>query len=86
LGIIVDFFENLGYKFEDILTFQKEIFNKLIYRKFSIGFYLHQTSFEFPESKEGSHLEKVCKHLKIYESDTLYFEILELSKNPFRGF
>jgi len=86
LGIIIDFFENLGYEFEDILTFQKEVFTKLIYRKFSIGFYLHQTSFEFPESIGGTSLEKICIHLKINDTEKLYLELLELSKNPFRGF
>jgi hypothetical protein len=86
LGIIIDFFENLGYEFEDMLTFQKELFTKLIYRKFSIGFYLHQTSFEFPESLGGTSLEKICIHLKINDTEKLYLEVLELSKNPFRGF
>ncbi len=86
MGLITDFFESLGYEFGDILRFQKELFLKLIYRKFSIGFYLHQTSFEFPESIVGKPFEKVCIHLNIKETDYLYLEVLELSKNPFRGF
>jgi len=86
LGVIIDFFESLGYKFEDIITFQKELFTKLIYRKFTIGFYLHQTSFEFPEITVGTPIDKICRHLKLKGNEKLYLEVLELSKNPFRGF
>jgi hypothetical protein len=86
MGIIIDFFESLGYIFEDTLTFHKELFTKLIYRKFSIGFYLHQTSFEFPETTAGTPFDKICSHLKLNDTEKLYLEVVELSKNPFRGF
>lgn len=82
LNLILEYFQSMGYSLEDLFTSKKELFQKLIYWKFSIGFYLNCTSFEFPEQKEGSPLEKLVKHLQIKQTEELYFDLLHISKNP----
>ncbi len=86
LQFVLEYFYSMNYSLEDLFTSKKELFQKLIYWKFSIGFYLNCTSFEFPEHIEGNPFEKLVKHLQIKETDKLYFELLKISKNPQRGF
>jgi hypothetical protein len=80
--LILEYFQSKGYELGDIFSSGKELFRKLIYWKFSIGYYLNQTSFDFPEQREGTLFEKLVTHLQIKETDELYIDLQQISKNP----
>ena len=83
---ILDFFWEYGYTFNNIISIYKELFLDLLTRKFTIGYYLNQTSFELENSIIESKLDRLLKRLNIKKGEKLYNRTLEVTKNPFRGF
>ena len=86
LSLILEFFNSCGYDIKKVLFEEKDLFLELLNYKFKKGILLNQTSFEFEEATELSILDRLLFRLSIDLKEDIYKRLLEISKNPLRGF